>query len=423
MKTRTIRWVIVLGTFSVIGIGLSQIFWVKKAIDLQQREFVLNATIALKNVASKVLKYNENTAELVDPVLLFPKNTFIVKVNDKINPVLLEGLLKKEFLIHGIKEDFEYIIYDCFGKKQVFRKFISSSPETLRKFETPDKIPIGNFYYDNYYFTITFPFHNKYLYQGMEIWVFSTIVILFVLSFITYAMYVILRQKKLSEVQKDFVNNMTHEFKTPLTSIAMGSEIMVNSGDFNLSPRHINYLSIISNESAKLGGHIERILQMSMAENSIMPVKRENIDLHFIIRNIIDQKHSDKYINNCFLTNLQASNSKIRGDNLHVSNIINNLIENACKYAGDNCTVEISTKNNSKGIELTVADNGVGIDPQFQKKIFNKFYRIPNGNIYGTKGFGLGLYYVKLIVEAHNGKVSLNSKVGGGAKFRIFLPY
>jgi two-component system phosphate regulon sensor histidine kinase PhoR len=276
---------------------------------------------------------------------------------------------------------------------------------------------------DGYYFAVQFSRIEANLISQMGIWVFSSAVMLIVIFFFVYTLFVILKQKRLSEIQKDFINNMTHEFKTPLSTIAISSEVLRDPLITNTPERLLNYATIIQNETNRLKQHVERVLQMARLENSDVALKREKLDVHELIRDavqnsalLLQEKNGEIDLQ------LNAERSWVIADKLHFTNVLFNLIDNAIKYNQQQPRLIISSGNNNGHIFIEVKDNGIGISEENQRKVFHQFYRVPTGNLHDVKGFGLGLNYVKLMVEAHKGKITVNSRLGEGSTFKIILP-
>jgi two-component system phosphate regulon sensor histidine kinase PhoR len=244
-----------------------------------------------------------------------------------------------------------------------------------------------------------------------------------VIFFFAYTLFVILKQRRLSEVQKDFINNMTHEFKTPLSTIAISTGVLKDPSIIQAPERLINYATIIENETNRLKQQVERVLQMARLEKNNLTLKRETTDLHELISESVKnntvalQKKSGK-----FELCLNSENSLVTIDKLHFSNVLYNLMDNAIKYCTISPTITITTSSSHHQFTLDVKDNGIGISEDNLKKIFHRFYRVPTGNLHDVKGFGLGLNYVKLVVESHGGKIMVNSKMGSGSTFTILLP-
>jgi two-component system, OmpR family, phosphate regulon sensor histidine kinase PhoR len=419
MKRNTIRLILLLGTLSIVGIILTQVYWVVQAFDQKEREFNLNVNTALKSVAQSILNYNNNTSPLIDPVHQLSPYYFAVAVNDKTDPKLLEGLLKNEFVKRGIKTKVDYYIYDCIGKKIESHGQISfdstAGPET--SLYTP---PFWN--YDNYYFGVYFPQKNIHIIREMRIWFFSTFVILCIVIFFGYSLFVILRQKRLSEIQKDFINNMTHEFKTPITTISISAEVLKDPAIINNPDRLRSYAVIIEDEAKRLKTQVDRVLQMSALDKTEINLKKEDLDVHEILKKVADNIRLSAGSFDIHF-GLNATNPVIHADRLHVTNIIYNLLDNAIKYSDEKARIEISTENLKKGLIIHFRDHGKGIKPMDQAKIFDKFYRVSHGNIHDIKGFGLGLYYVKKLTKAHKGEINLKSAVNKGSTFTLFLPH
>lgn len=252
----------------------------------------------------------------------------------------------------------------------------------------------------------------------------SCLFTLIILSGFIYTIWVIFKQKQVSEMKNDFINNMTHEFKTPLATISLAVDSINNPVVINDPNKVKRFADIIKQENKRMNGQVEKVLQMAIIEKNNIDLNMTNIDMHDIIQ---------QAVNNIILqiekregeiqTHLDAEYHNIEGDQTHISNIIYNLLDNAIKYSDDNPAILISTRNVPEGIEIIVKDNGIGISKEARKHIFDKFYRVHTGNLHDVKGFGLGLSYVKAMTLAHNGKIDVASEVGKGSSFIIVLPF
>ena len=290
------------------------------------------------------------------------------------------------------------------------------------KAEPAKKLP--NWTNQGYYFGVQFPNREAQILNQMGIWSFSSIVLLLVIVFFAYTLFVILKQKRLSEIQKDFINNMTHEFKTPIATIAVSAEVLKNPEILKQPERLLNYTTIIENENNRLKKHVERVLQMARLDKEDIDLKKESINLHEVIQEVVaGMRVTLNERRGIVELHLEASRPMIKADRHHLTNVIYNLLDNAIKYCTDNPLIVIRTKQAGKGITLEMQDNGIGVNEEHQKRIFQKFFRVPTGNVHDVKGFGLGLNYVKQIVEAHHGKITVESVVGSGCTFRVFIPY
>lgn len=418
MTRRTIRIIIALGTVSIIGLVLTQLFWMDKAFELREREFDDNVTAALREVAIQIKSINKDSTE-VAPVLRLSRNYFVVATNDTLHPYLLESLLDNEFRTRNILTDFEYNIYDCFTDSLVFDGFV-----TLSENANDRPADVGDILsdFDSHYFGVYFPNKENYLASQMGVWLFSSAIMLLVLVFFAYTISVILKQKRLSEIKSDFINNMTHEFKTPISTISASSDILLSGALDADAAKRVRYYRMIYDESDRLRLQVEKVLQMAQFDRSEIDLNLTDTDLHQIIRKatasvqiLLDDR--DGIIE----LRLGAMDARCGVDELHFSNIVRNLLDNAIKYCVESPRIIMSTLDLGDAIEVRVQDNGIGISPKQQKEIFEKFYRVPTGNIHNVKGFGLGLYYVRSLMQAHGGSVAVTSGEGGST-FTLRIP-
>lgn len=410
---------IALAAISILGITSTQIYWVRKAFDLKENQFNDDVNRALENVASQIFEVNKMPVPANGLVSQESSNYFTVSVNGPIDTNLLGFLLRNEFDKRNIVADYEYGVYDCSDQCMMGGNYISP---------TKNKIPVSlnelpALKMDGYYFGVRFPQIEANLIGQMGIWGFSSVVMLVVIFFFVYTLFVILKQRRLSEVQKDFINNMTHEFKTPLSTIAISTSVLKDPSIIHNPERLLNYATIIENESSRLKQQVERVLQMARTEKSNAVLKKEKSDLHELIRDAV--KNISTFLQSQTGTidiYLKASHSLVEVDKLHFTNVIHNLLDNAIKYSEASPVISVSTLNQGKNFIIEVKDNGIGISSENRKKIFHRFYRVPTGNLHDVKGFGLGLNYVKLIVKAHKGKITVQSDPDGGSTFTIVLP-
>jgi len=421
MNTKTIRIIILFAVVSLVGMIATQIFWVKNAYNLEEKQFNDRVHLALTNVTRELLKINKDESVLMNPVKQVSSNYFTTIINDTIHPYLLETLLKKHFTNRNLNIDFEYVIYDCFTDSVVFGNYISIA-------ET-DKDELQAVSYnmewdkDGHYFGVYFPTKQSYIMNKMGIWIFSSSIILIIIMFFSYTINIILKQKRLSEIKNDFINNITHEFKTPISTISLSAEVLLNPDIINQPERLKNYAKIIQDENNRLKNQVDKVLQLATIERDKLKLENEPIDIHqLIIDSVKSFELLVKQQEGVITTYFNATDFIFYGDKIHISNALYNLIDNAIKYSPEKPEISISTSPYKDGIEISVRDNGIGISDEAHKQIFEKFYREPTGNVHNIKGFGLGLNYVKTIVEAYNGTVRLVSKKGEGSTFIIKLP-
>ena len=258
----------------------------------------------------------------------------------------------------------------------------------------------------------------------MKFWIASSTILLCVLGFFVYVINIILKQKRLSEIKTDFINNMTHELKTPISTIGLSSEVLLQK-DVALNPERIkNYAQIIKSENQRLQTQVERVLQMARLETEEIQLSKKDCDIHELIEVAVPSIELNfRDVALSIETRLSAEMSTIFGDEMHITNIIYNLLDNAAKYSGDAPKILIETSSDKTGVTIAVEDNGKGIPKEYRKMVFEKFFRIPTGNVHDVKGFGIGLHYVKSITRAHRGSVKITNGSGTGARFEVRIPY
>ena len=342
-------------------------------------------------------------------------------INTRVPKVMLDTLLQNEINSLDIELPYEYAVKTLKGYSLQSKYFEASSLEkTFTSLLFPqDLITTPNF------LVIYFIGQKNYIFKSVSLMAGVSLVLIFLLLIISFiTIYVIFRQKKLSEIKNDFVSNMTHELKTPISTISLASQML---SDQSISANTVSLdriSSLIKEESKSLGVQVEKVLQMSIFDQGKMRLKNKHIDIDILINRVVDS-FSLQFQKKKASTelHLNAENQTVDGDEVHLSNIISNLLDNALKYSNEDPRITISSKAGRKGISIKIADNGIGISKDQRKRIFEKFYRVPQGNIHTVKGFGLGLSYVKKIMDEHHGKISVDSELKKGSEFTLFLPY
>jgi two-component system, OmpR family, phosphate regulon sensor histidine kinase PhoR len=342
-------------------------------------------------------------------------------IEERISESQIERMLHTRLQQKGVDLPHEYAIY-YEGKKPIYHSDTFNEYESCNYFRTI-LIP-GGIFNKPTWISVYFPQERKHLVKSMGIMGWSSgLITLFVLTLFSLALYIMFKQKRLSEMKNDFVNNMTHELKTPISTISLASQ-MLNDKSIPQEQKNLSQISrIIQTESKQLGFQVERVLQMAIFDHGELKLKLEEINIHDLIETVAQNfllqidKRSGKleYMPD-------AEDPVIKGDIMHITNVVSNLMENAMKYTKQTPVIRIATSNDPGNIVISVSDNGIGISKEDQKRIFDKFYRVPTGNIHNVKGFGLGLSYVKLIVEQHNGSIKIKSEPDKGSRFDIQLP-
>jgi two-component system phosphate regulon sensor histidine kinase PhoR len=354
--------------------------------------------------------------------MISTRNPF--KSVERYDKAVLDSLIGSELANKGIRTDFEFGIFSSVRNSLMIEKTGNFTQALLDKGFVYPLAP-NNLLTNPDYLILYFPRQMHFmLIQLTGMLAVSMLIVLILIGVFYYAIHTIIRQKKLSVMKTDFINNMTHEFKTPISTVALACEALGDKDIQKSESLYKNYISIISEENKRLGVMAEKILQTAILEKGELKLRPELFDMHDIIRDVVKNMSIQVEIRDGqILTDLQATQSKLLADKVHITNIITNLLDNANKYTPVKPRIVVCTGNVENGIMISVSDNGVGISKTNQKKIFEKLYRVPTGNIHNVKGYGLGLSYVKFIVDKHKGSISVESEQGQGTKFRIFLPY
>src|SRR5690554_2572966 len=274
------------------------------------------------------------------------------------------------------------------------------------------------------YLYVYFPKRSGYLLRATSLTIIPTIILTgLLIGIFVYTIMIILRQKKLSMIKNDFINNMTHELKTPISTISLASQ-MLEDGSIANTPKTIEHVSkVISQESKRLSYQVEKMLQMAVFNEGRLKLKFKELDVNKTLQVVINNFELRIKNKNWVLhQEINAESSVVKGDEVHLTNVIFNLLDNAMKYSNGQPEITVATYNKNESVVITVKDNGIGIAKEHHDQIFDRFYRVPTGNVHDVKGFGLGLSYVKKIVDLHNGKIKVESAVNKGTKFSILLP-
>ncbi len=424
MNRKIIIFTIIVMTIALIGLMGIQIYWIKNASAVKEASFQRTVTEVLAKVVNKIEKLEKRKASETNPyegMLNFNRHLLYERF---ITEPLLDSLILLELNIRGIDTRFEFGIYnperDLFllEKDPGLRKSLIEKGSAARLF-------VSDIYTSPEYLLLYFPHEKQFLLT--ELWgmlLISIILIIVIVYSFTYTITTIFHQKKLSEMKNDFINNMTHEFKTPISTISLACEAL-SDRDIVRSPEFTeNYINIILEENKRLATMAEKILQTAVIEKGQLKMKRERIDLHEVITDVIKNIRIQVEIKDGVIRKqCKAANPVLIGDKVHLTNLVYNLLDNANKYSPRKPVITVRTENISNGILLTIEDHGIGISKEEQKKIFDKLYRVPTGNIQDVRGFGLGLSYVKAIVEEHYGRISLESEINKGTTFKVFLPF
>lgn len=419
MRNNSVRLILIFGSLAICGVLLFQSYWLIETWTIKNQAFDTQVMKSLRQVASKIADVNETElpkSNLIQKI----SGSYAVNVNSAIDANILEDFLVRTFDEASLNTVFEYAVYDCANDQLAYHNLCNLTAGQ-ENFERSENLPKFNDLI--YYFVVSFPKRDSYLINDLRSNIlFSLITILAVLMFM-YALWVILKQQKLTDLQKDFINNMTHEFKTPISSIKIASEYIIGETREG-SERLQKYASIIKEQNERLNKQVEKVLNIARLEKDQFKLNLEAIELIDFIDRIVKTeklKFDERSGELNFETGLQSIH--IKADKLHLSNVLSNIIDNAFKYCKKTPHVTVSlSKNDSSHLILSVRDRGIGIKKENLRKIFDKFYRVSTGNVHDVKGFGLGLYYVKNIADAHGWEIDIDSTENEGTEVQIQIP-
>ena len=420
MKNSTIFRVIVLGALAIIGIIGMQAYWVISTWNINEEEFDKKTNLALYNVACELASLNGMPLPPRNIVNRRTSNYYVVNIESDIDANMLEQYLHEELERLALYADFEYAVFDCTTNEMVYGNFFSFNPDGQKNLELGNLPKYDQF---TYYFGVKFPSRSGYLFGQMQLSIFFSVILLLTIIFFAFSMFVILRQKSLSELQKDFINNMTHEFKTPISTIQISADVFLNHPAIQADGRLSLYASIIKEQNQRLNSQVEKVLQLAKIEQGSFELKREIIPLQELLQSAIESTAvSVEKQGGSLQSHIALEGVSIAADRLHLTNILHNLLDNALKYCQGTPDISFQAGLARGGIQITISDRGIGIPKEHLNKVFDKFYRVPTGNVHQVKGFGLGLYYVKSICDAHGWRLRLSSEAGVGTQVQLFMP-
>ncbi len=421
MQKKTILIIIIITSLSLAGILLTQVYWVKTSFSLKEEQFDNSVRIAIKSVITQFQQKQNDTVFQQELVTLSCRKDRL-GIEDYIDSKLLDSLIHDELKCMAIKTSYFYGVYSRYNNRFVMGNYDDDENKIL---DGQFQFSLSSIYKPgDYYLSIFFTNKTTILLNRMELWVALSIlfVLILIISFI-FVILTILHQKKVSEIKTDFINNMTHEFKTPIATSTLAAE-MIQKDEVILNTEKIKkYSSIILDENNKLQGLIEQVLQVAILESGKQQFKVRRINANKLLQDAIngfELRIKDENIK--IIQNIGADNPFFLGDKVHILNIFYNLIDNAIKYSIENPTINITTYNLNGSIVISVKDNGIGIRKEHQNNIFKNLFRVPIENIHEVRGFGLGLYYVKTIVDQFGGRIELTSNPGSGSNFKLFFP-
>lgn len=416
--------IVLLITLSVLGIIFIQMSWIKNAIELRKQQHDQEINLAVNRIGEELHQryfglrgeypVNPNDEKQRDFLLRDFTTAYFEK--DEIDNVVEQSIRRS-----GIKTKYSYVIVN------IFQNPIASSGDFKNEYfssavQAQLTVGINATFRETIY--IHFDEDSNYVLRQMG-WIFGASILftIIIISAFSLTVRTLFNQKKLSEVKTDFINNMTHELKTPLATISLAIDALTNQKVIHDEEKIRYYSGMIKEENKRMNKQVEKILQAARIERQDIKLNLQEIDAHEVIRKVADNLSLQIQERNGMLNlNLAANKHIIKADDVHFSNIVFNLLDNAIKYSDKELRISIETAAQSGMMAIRIKDNGIGMNKETQARIFEKFYRAHTGNLHNVKGFGLGLSYVKAIAEAHGGRVKVDSSIGKGSTFTLFLP-
>ncbi len=428
---------------ALLGSIVLQMYWIRLNLREKESQYDREVNQALFGVVDEIYKreskYLETfvSASRIDYERIsreYLNKLIIDRLGNKAGVLWIDSLLLKA--VHNLGESHEYH-YGIYSNRDsgfvvIDNRFTVTSMTASRSksgvsgglYSTPYTIEIFPKDPGSGRLFLYLPFRKQIIWKALiPATIGSLLFTSLILACFAYTIYIIQRQKKISDMKNDFINNMTHEFKTPIATISLASDSINNPSIINNPEKVQRFTKIISQENKRMLGQVEKVLQMAQLEKKDLQLKMTDINIHDLLFSISEHINLQiKSKKGKLDLVLNATDPTIEGDSTHISNILYNLLDNANKYSPDVPEISVSTRNINNGIEISIEDNGIGISRENQKFIFEKFYRVSTGNVHDVKGFGLGLSYVKVMVDAHHGQIHVKSALGKGSTFILYFP-
>ncbi len=419
IRSKTLRLVILTSTLLITIIIAIQLIWLQKVYLYEEKQFNINVSKSIRGLYTDMELVNDASDNVQKKIDNPNPDIYIFKIDCSPNLDSLWLNLKAEFTDFDVYTDCKAGIYSAEQNKYIEEQYIDL-PDAYSSGIKETKLPV--FKKDYSYIILFFPHRGQYILKQMMFWIASSGLLLLVLIGFGASIFYLYRQKFFNETQKDFVNNFTHEFKTPLAVIKIAAEVLQQNNIIDKPDKLKNYAGIINQQTSHLQAQVQRLLEIAYTDRSSLPLEKENFDANVLIQEaindlqpLIEQKKAT------LKTNFTLPTGFIQADKAYLRISFINLIENAIKYSASP-EINITTTMEGNDFCIAVKDNGIGIGKEHQKKIFDRFYRITDGELHTHKGFGLGLNFVKKVIDTHNGKIEVESEPGKGSIFTIRLP-
>lgn len=420
MRSATLKWILLLSTLLVVIIMGIQLYWLNKIYSYEQKQFNVNIVKSIRGLYDDLGLGDYHLGLHQKPVITPDPNTFIIPIETIPPKDTLASYTSTELVDFDVLADCYLSVYDRKLNGYTYSDYL---PTAASHHPLGSQVGLRRPIKMNFnYIQLFFPHREEYILNQLFIWISGSILLLMALLGLSASLLYLYRQKTLNEVQKDFVNNFTHEFKTPIAVIKLATDVLINPSIVQKPDRLLAYANIIKQQNEHLQHQVERLLKTASSDQHRLNLEKESFDVSDLVREVLRQL--DPLIKeNAAQVDYDPEDQEIKftADKSHLSMVLVNLIENAIKYSM-RPHVLIKATASDDGYCLSVKDNGVGIEKKYIKFLFKKFFRVPTGNVHNVKGFGLGLNFVKQVVDAHRGKITVNSLPGIGTEFKILLP-
>jgi two-component system phosphate regulon sensor histidine kinase PhoR len=392
-----------------------QLYWFMGTYELEEKQFDERVNLSLRKVADVLLKLDGDSTTRIKPVQKISSNEYLVELSRYIQYKRLDSLVRNEFAGQQLSASYLVMIYNEKDSSLVLgNNFTSQANADASACLNREQVALPM------NFAVVFPEKRAEILGGFKLWIFTGAIVLLILLLSSLFVFEIIKRKRLAELKNNFVSNMTHELQTPVTNIGMASEMLIRHPD---SVQKEKYLHIIQEENLRLRKHIDEVLQLAKMEDGALQLKMQPVNVNDLIQEVIEKFQLRVQSRDGFIkARLSAHRAVLSGDAFHLANVLYNLLDNADKYSPHKPEIVVASSNVADQLCVSVTDKGMGIKKADQKNVFEKFYRASTGNVHDVKGFGLGLSYVKEIIEAHQGFINLKSDVNDGTTIDLYFP-
>jgi two-component system phosphate regulon sensor histidine kinase PhoR len=421
MRDLQVIRIVWLGLIAIVGILAVQTYWGITTWTANESDVNQKIHLALRRVAESLAVANGTVLPTGNIIRKRSANYYLVNIAYEIDANLLEFYLRKELEALTVNLDFEYAIFDCSTDEMVYGAYCAYEPAKKAP-EISKSMP--GYHAFTYYFAVKFPGRSSFLWGQFQVVLFFSVILFVTIVFFSYSLFVIIRQKWLFEQQKDFINNMTHEFKTPIASIQIATDYFLNHQQIKENERLLRYSKIIKDQNLRLNEHIERLLQLARFENNGFNLKLETIQvIPFLTEIVSAESIRFKNLGGRLAFEYSSDDLEIVADKFHLTNTLSSLLDNASKFSTKEVYALLRVEKTKEMLIISIIDHGIGIPKDFKDKVFDKFFRVPTQAISEVKGFGIGLYYVKEVCKAHKWKVKIKNRLPlDGTEINLLIP-